>query len=597
MLLDWLLVPIKKRPGISGYLRPEPWQLKYLFKIGRNSWLFHIILTSLVFFSFQGKSHFFFAWIILMLVFSVIMVCISRYGSKLDMTADAGKLLKLGLAHTIVTTGIGLLWGAGAIAATRVSPEHAHFFALALGGTALGAASSQSVVMRSCLFSLWSSIPLLALAYWRPFPYAFGHYYAFMMLLFGLVLTVMAVRMHGFLMTNHSLAEKLEKKYLKLEESAKELEAARKMAVSANIAKSRLLAFASHDLRQPLHAIGLLNDNLQHEKMSAFARKTVEKIALSVISMSALFRTLLDYAALDLGKVNPQFDRHDLVELLQGVAKRNLEAGTRAQCEISVQSSPCWVETDHSLLTNIVQNLVSNAIKYAPGKPIVIGSRISGQTVTVFVADQGSGIAASETEAVFEEFYRESKPGMRHTEGLGLGLSLVRSYSQIMGLECRLMANTPCGTRIELDGLKRVSPQTSSRLQRSEKHLRLSGLKVHVVEGDANILSATTKLLDSWGCEVTSSKTIPQHKLGIDLLVTDMQLGPQVSGRDCIRTVRQNEGRKLPALIVSGLQNLDQAGLEIDQPFGIIEKPASAQQMRSYILSLLTREESLQDMA
>ncbi|PHS22830.1 MAG: hypothetical protein COA85_10735 [Robiginitomaculum sp.] len=578
---------------ITASMRPQPWQLKYLFKIGSNSWMVHIVAVTLVFIAIRPRGNFFIFWFAAMVSISIVVTCICRYGAKLDTDRKSRRLLNLGLAHTVFTIMVGLLWGAGAIAAARLSLENAQFFTLALGGTALAAVSSQSAILRSCYSSIWTSVPLLAFAFWRYSPYPVGHITAGMMLLYALLLSIMASRMHGFLVANNKLTEDLARQVHTLEESSKQLEIARQFAASANEAKSRFLAHASHDLRQPLHAIGLLNSNLQHEKMSDFSRETVKKIDQSVANMSELFRSLLDYSALDLGHVQSQISHYNLEELLKGVANRNLETALQAKCEIHVQTSPCWVETDHTLLTNIVQNLVSNAIKYAPGKPITIGSLAPGQTITVFVADQGKGIAADKIDDVFKEFYREHKPGSQKTEGLGLGLALVKSYSQILGLTCTMTSGQDKGTRIEIGGLKTVPAQPDSGLKPSTSHLRLSGLNVHVIDNNEDILNATVKLLNSWGCIATSSKSIPKKMLGIDLLITDFDLGGQNMGKNCIEQTRQIEGRQLPALVITGVQNLDQGTLDIEAPFGMIEKPASAQQMRSMILSLLTKEKAL----
>ncbi len=578
---------------ISAALRPQPWQLKYLFKIGSYSWLVHIVVVILVFFAIRAKGDFFAFWLIAMIAASSLMTGISRLGAGLDQQSQSRLLLRLGAAHTLLTIIVGVLWGAGAIAASHLSLQNTQFFALALGGTALGAVSSQSAFLRSCYSSIWTSVPMLAYAYWSYSPDPVGHITAMMILSYAVLLSLMAGRMHGFLLDNHKLAEDLAHQVRTLEESTKQLEIARQFAASSNEAKSRFLAHASHDLRQPLHAIGLLNSNLQHEEMSDFARETVRKIDQSVANMSELFRSLLDYSALDLGHVQSQIGRYNLEDLLRGVANRNLETAQQANCEILVQTPSVWVETDHTLLTNIVQNLVSNAIKYAPGKPITIGATPQGETITIYVTDQGKGIASSKIDDVFKEFYREQEPGTQKTEGLGLGLALVKSYSQILGLSCTMHSESGRGTTVEIGGIKRILEQTESGSKPTSSHLRLAGLKVHVVDDNIDIQNATVKLLDSWGCIATSSEGIPQTRLGIDLLITDFDLDDQTTGINCIRRMREIEGRQIPALVITGVQNLNQSQLDIEAPFGMIEKPASAQQMRSLILSLLTKEKSL----
>ncbi|MBL4750086.1 MAG: HAMP domain-containing histidine kinase, partial [Amylibacter sp.] len=347
---------------------------------------------------------------------------------------------------------VGLIWGIGAIKAASISYGAALFFSLALGGTALGAVSSQSVVMRSCLSSIWTSVSLLAFAHWFIIPDATGRFSAGLMILFGVTLTVLANRMNGFLIANHKLRQDLEKQVV-------ELEHARRIASDANASKSRFMAHASHDLRQPLHAIGLLNNNLQHEKMSGFAQDTVKKIGTSVASMSELFRALLDFSALELGQIQMQKSRFDIVELLDEIVARNIEQAKRKQCELNVLAGPCWVETDRSLLTNIIQNLVSNAIKYAPGKPILLRTDMVDKTITVSVLDRGNGIPSAKIKAVFKEYYQMETHDGQTAGGLGLGLALVQKFSDLLGLECTMSSDSASGTKVQISGLKPVPPQ------------------------------------------------------------------------------------------------------------------------------------------
>lgn len=572
---------------IKPHLYPELWQFNYLFSIGTRSWLVHCFVVTVVFTAMRGQGDFFVIWYIVMLCVSVTMLYICRVGEQLDIVTQSTRIKYLGLAHTVFVILVGIIWGIGAIKAAAISYGAALFFSLALGGTALGAVSSQSVVMRSCLSSIWTSVSLLAFAHWFIIPDTTGRYSAGLMFLFGVTLTILANRMNGFLVANHKLRKDLELQVV-------ELEAARQIASEANASKSRFMAHASHDLRQPLHAIGLLNSNLQHEEMSDFAQDTVKKIDTSVASMSELFRALLDFSALELGQITIQKSRFDIVELLDEIVVRNLEQAKRKQCKLSVSAGACWVETDRSLLTNIIQNLVSNAIKYAPGKPILLRTDLVDKIITVSVLDQGSGIPSAEIKAVFKEYYQMERHDGQKADGLGLGLALVQKFSAILGLECTMKSDSTSGTKVQIAGLKAARPQAGETKKNRKMQHPLADLKVHVVDDDPEILAATVKLLKRWGCIATASAQIPEGTLGVDFLITDFHLGNGMNGKECIMRMRQAEVGYLPAIIITGQQNINLDILKIPEPVGLLEKPASAQHIRSLMLSQLTKVKALQ---
>ena len=574
-------------------LRPELWQLRYLSLIGSKSWFLHIIVVTLVFAAVRNQGYFPTTWYFLVVSASLVMAFMCRYASALNEARDSIRILWFGAAHTFGCAFVGILWGIGALYTAQMSFEVALFYSLALGGTTLGAISTQSPVIRSSLTSIWTSVSLLALAHWLYSPQPFGTYTAGLMILFGLTVSIFSNRINGFLNENHQLSGRLKQQIKELKQTSKQLEAAREVAAKSDAAKSRFLAHASHDLRQPLHAIGLINNNMMQESLSPPAKDSAEQIAKMVSYMSELFGALLNFSALELGKVRPQNSRFCLNTLLQDVINRNAVTAKLADCELMAMPCSYWVETDRSLLLNILQNLVSNAIKYAPGTPILLAYEGGGDTLSVSVSDQGAGIPASETSAVFGEYYRLKLPKSNVVEGLGLGLALVQRFSNIMGLSCALVSSPDTGTCVKIGDIKTVGRQTTADRETLYGHVRLVNLKVHIVENDLKILNATTELLTRWGCQVSGSQQIPNEKTGMDFLITDYVLDQISSGADCIKQVRELEGRQIPAIVITGLLNTDLAGGEMDALIGLLEKPAPAQKIRSLILSLLTKEKSL----
>ena len=239
--------------------RAEKWQLDYLFDLSFQAWLVHIgvvtaVMALLVY--VWPDEIWPFVWYAAMCAFSGGLAALAwRYTHR--RPADEREARPYGLAHTALTTLVGITWGLGAFGAATGDFHHLLVYSLALGGTALGAVSSQHVLPRSCIVSLWTSVPLLGFAHIFHDPGFFGATIFGMIMLYAGVLSILTVRMLRFMRTNVDLTRSLDAKLGEITEMAAELEEARHEAVEANLSKSRFLAHASHDLRQPIHAIGL----------------------------------------------------------------------------------------------------------------------------------------------------------------------------------------------------------------------------------------------------------------------------------------------------------------------------------------------------
>ncbi|MBV1886914.1 MAG: hybrid sensor histidine kinase/response regulator [Parvibaculaceae bacterium] len=571
---------------------PAPWQLVYLFDVGAKSWLVHFGVVTFAFYALGTQTTQTYIWLGCMLFLSASLLLLCRKGARIEI--DNTALLSIfGWFHTGLTIAVGIGWGAGAFIAAQTSFEELMVFSLALGGTALGAISSQSSVMRSCMASLWTSLPLLALAHYTFGVNGSGIPNAALMLLYGLIMSILAYRINGFLSANQSLTADLDLQVAALKDSNQQLAVERERADSANTSKSRFLAHASHDLRQPLHAIGMLTSGLHHENLPKSARESVWKIEQSVTAMSELFRSLLNFSTLELGQITLSPSPIELNALLHQIVELNMSAADRAACDLIVSPTTHWVIADPALLTNMVQNLVSNAIKYSPGERILVGTKMRGDTISVFVIDQGPGIDQAEQDLVFQEFYRPAHQHETHQDGMGLGLSLVARFAKLMDLNCQLQSVKGHGTSVEISGLRLTIPQVLQQGPSTLPPHRLSGLRVHVVDDDAATLAATVSTLERWGCQASSSLTIPETVLEIDFLISDYELASGVTAVDCIEQMRGNAAVPLPALIVSGRVDLQLGEMEVAEPVAFLAKPAHPAQLRALMLSLLIRSDEI----
>ena len=224
---------------------------------------------------------------------------------------------------------------------------------------------------------------------------------------------------------------------------------------AANLAKSRFLAQASHDLRQPIHSISLFTACLRDADLGHEERQLVDSIDKSLHSVSQLFRSILDMYSLDGGKVVPRTQPVALEALLQDLVRQNAEAARWAGVRIQLRVPPqLHVQADPHLLSTMVQNILSNALKYAPGRPVLLGCRRRDGRIAIEVHDQGRGIPPQHLANVFDEFYRVRQVRDRDIEGVGLGLAIVKRLAQLMGLDIRIASRLGRGTSVAIEGLQ-----------------------------------------------------------------------------------------------------------------------------------------------
>lgn len=365
------------------------------------------------------------------------------------------------------------------------------------------------------------------------------------------------------------------------------LHRARDEALEANIAKSRFLAQASHDLRQPIHAISLFTACLRDTGLHGEQRQMVNNIDKSLNSVAGLFRSLLDVSTLDSGRVSVKSQVVSLGDLIGEVARQNSEVAQWSKSPLMAMPTAVFVKTDPELLTTIVQNIVSNALKYAPGKPVLIGCRRRGRTISVEIHDRGPGIEAHHLPRLFEEFYQVRAPGDRDVEGVGLGLSIVQRLARLMGLTVTIASRVGHGTRVKIDGLPIAQrPQPIGRHGKASPPNALSELKVLLVEDDEIVLDATAMVLTKWGCVVRRETGIPADDgAQFDLVITDFDLGGKTTGLDCINEMNRRAGRAVPSIIMTG-HDPERVRQSIGSTsVSILSKPVHPAELRSTLVA------------
>ena len=387
----------------------------------------------------------------------------------------------------------------------------------------------------------------------------------------------------------NAMAGKIEASYGELE--TKVVQRTRELAL-ANQAKSRFLAAASHDLRQPLHALSLLVGQLEGERSPSRREEVAARIGRAVTDINELFDGLLDISKLDAGVVAPVLADVPIDPILRRVHASFAEDAAGKGLRLLVVPSRAWVRTDPQMLERIVQNLVGNAVRYTQRGGVVLGCRWGEASVRVEVWDTGPGIPPDKQQQVFTEFYRIDSEHSLGSEGLGLGLAIVERLCTLLEHSVLLRSEPGRGSRFAVK-----LPRVSARMESRPAAVRplgdaLRGRRVLVIDDDELVLQSAAGLLETWGCVaiVATSATQAIERLRgspPDLVITDFHLVGGEAAADVIATLRDHFGRDVPTIVVSGdvTQRTREAVAAMGLP--ILDKPVRPMALRALASGLL----------
>ena len=377
--------------------------------------------------------------------------------------------------------------------------------------------------------------------------------------------------------------------------AARALEAAKLEAETANAAKSRFLAAASHDLRQPLQTLALLQALLADAVTSDRAQDLVARQTVMINTITGMLDSLLDINEIEAGAVQPDlaaFAVGELMERLRG------EFAYHAQAKgIELRVVPCaqHVRSDKRLLEQIVRNLISNAIKYTATGRILLGCRRHGAVLRLEVWDTGIGMEATDLAAIFEEYYQVGNPARQRSRGLGLGLSIVKRLTDLLGHQVRVRSRPGSGSvfAIDLPWLPEIETMRTAQTAPGGTAKRGDALEVVVVEDDPDLAEMLEQWLRSEGHQVTTAHDGPTALELIaqrtpDLVLTDYNLPNGPNGLELAKLIRAAASTKVPILILTG--DISNATIRAVAEAGcaMLSKPASLQALRDAITHLLS---------
>ena len=345
-------------------------------------------------------------------------------------------------------------------------------------------------------------------------------------------------------------------------ELMRKAEAAQLKAEHANTAKSKFLAAASHDLRQPIHAQGLFLDVLLHTSLTTHQRELVGNIGSASAATADMLDTLLDFSRIEAGVVSPQIQAFSLQDLLNKIECEFESQADAKGLSYRSRETPLVVQSDPTLVELILRNLVSNAIRYSDTGGLLVACRQRGMHAVLEVWDTGMGIAPAQQAEVFKEFHQLGNPERDRRKGLGLGLAIAQGLAKTLGHTLNLQSKPQRGSVFRLSvPLAQLAPvrrlTTEVNLSALMATGRMRGVHVLVIDDDEAVLSGMAQLLSHWGCAVDTASSIEQALVLAQLqtpevVISDYRLRGQRTGAQAITQLRELLGMHLPALIITG---------------------------------------------
>lgn len=365
-------------------------------------------------------------------------------------------------------------------------------------------------------------------------------------------------------------------------------------AEAADRAKSVFLAAASHDLRQPIHAMGLFLTALRamaHAPSAVHPEELADicrRMQSSLDGLGQLLNMLLDVSRLDANAVQVQIEPCALNPLFLELEQEFIDLASEKGLQLHVQPCSAWVSTDATVLRRILSNLMANAVRYTPRGRIVLGARRRGALMEIQVCDSGIGIVPEQLEAIFEEFYQVGQSRARRDEshGLGLGLSIVKRSARLIGAELHVQSTPGRGSIFSVSVPRCETPAAppSTAPQQAQPASPPSAptgqRSVLVIDDDEQVLAGMQQLLQIWGhrvwCAASADEAVVlaiEHAAEIDVLLSDYRLGGNTTAVQAIAAVHACLGRSVPTYILTGDTSPQRIQEASELGFPLLHKP------------------------
>ncbi len=415
----------------------------------------------------------------------------------------------------------------------------------------------------------------------------------FVHIIIGLLITVYIIifMIFGHNM-NRMMTESLRLRFENLE-LVKRLTREKESAELANVAKSKFLAAASHDLRQPLHALSLLSSALCDRIKYPEVKHIVDKIMLAVSALEKLFNALLDISKLDSGVLKPNLTSFRLEDIFEKIENDYRPEADRKGLKFIVEScSDVVVYSDDILLERVVRNFVSNALRYTDTGTVKLFCEPTSNKVLIVITDTGIGIHIESLQTIFDEYVQIGNPERDREKGLGLGLAIVARISQLLDHHIGVKSTEGSGSSFSIEvplGRKQDIPRPELDVTRTPG-MELSQLKVLIIDDERSNLDALDALLRGWKCEVISAESgeeacekIQAQNVNPDCILTDYRLRNNKTGLDAIRSISEVTGRVVPAVLITGDVAIKKLHEEGADAYHLMHKPVQPARLRALL--------------
>jgi signal transduction histidine kinase/CheY-like chemotaxis protein len=373
----------------------------------------------------------------------------------------------------------------------------------------------------------------------------------------------------------------------------------------ANAAKTRFLAAASHDLRQPIHALGLFFAELSDRVYSPETALVIGQIDDSIAAINSMLNALLDISKLDAGVVKPCFEPVHLGELFVRLQMEFQPIALENQNELYILPTAAIVNSDPAMLERMLRNLISNALRYTEKGRILVVARRRGQQLEIQVRDNGPGIPENQLEEIFVEFHQLQNPARDRRQGLGLGLAIVKLLGRLLYYDVKVKSRLGQGSCFSITlpaGYENVEAEPKLLTEKPTLiNNVLAGRQVLVLEDDIAVLEGMRGLLTRWGCHVITAGTPEEaesklaiNEQSLDLLLIDYRLPDNVSGIEVARRLQLRLCYSVAVLILTGDTGPDRLREADASGYPLLHKPVQPAKLRSSMQYLLSKSSDTQ---
>ena len=375
-------------------------------------------------------------------------------------------------------------------------------------------------------------------------------------------------------------------------------ESARREAETANRAKTQFFTAASHDLRQPLHAMGLFAEALRQKTHDTEVAQLVNSINESVDALEGLFSELLDITRIDSGGVEVNPEHFEIGSIFRKLRLHFEPTAFEKGLALRMRGAQHVVHADPLLVERILRNLVSNAIRYTNDGSVLVSCRRRSDHLLLQVWDTGVGIRKEQQAQIFEEFYQvpnTERVAPHQRKGLGLGLAIVKRLAELMGAPLSLRSQPGRGTVFSLElPLGKAARQVAARPSgKAPLAITLDGKLIVVVEDEPAVLAGLEALLKGWGATLAAFDSVAGCSAWAegcdpavvkpDLLIVDFRLENGLNGVDAIVALRSRFGQQVPAIVVTGSTMTGHEQEAHDKDFHLLIKPVVPNKLRAMI--------------